>query len=187
MEQAKTQEKLDYDNSGPRTIDRALDDCKEKVIKYSGNSSKALLLVLFAITVLGGVQLYIHITTPVTEKFDSSVLLISYGVFILVFGVTTSFYRFFLKEAAKYEHFLFGLHRIRIAANNSKTGFEDEVRTALTQNAFLEYSSNDSIFSKRKGTVESPIPGYPTSDLSVFLLNSIREELMSKNKEKKHE
>lgn len=107
----------------------------------------------------------------------SSVEFILYGIFILVFGVLTSFYRYFLKEISKYEHFLFGMHRIRIAANNYQGGFADEVRTALTNNAFSNGSDKTENIFSRKSKIESPIPGHPSSDAATFLLNKILQSI----------
>ena len=117
-------------------------------------------------------------------KIDNTVIYIFYGVFILVFGILTSFYKFHLKEAAKYEHFLFGFLRIRIAGNNSKTRYEDEVKTSLTKDAFsIEHKP---LISKDKG-IESPIPGHPTSDAFIFIMNKIlgSVEITAKPKNKK--
>lgn len=111
---------------------------------------------------------------------DNTVVYVLYGLFILAFGVLISIYRFHLKEASKYEHFLFGLRRIHIAAHNSVTGYEDYVKDALTREAF-QYDTR-TIISKNRN-VESPVPGYLTSDLSADLLNKALSKLESKSKE----
>ena len=54
------------------------------------------------------------INNQMTELNNKTVELILYGIFILIFGVLTSFYRFHLKEISKYEHFLIGIHRVRL-------------------------------------------------------------------------
>jgi hypothetical protein len=100
---------------------------------------------------------------------------ILYGIFILIFGVTASFYRFHLKEISKQEHYLTGFHRIRVAGNNSKTKYDDEVKISLTRNAFeFESSKNEKVV--------NPIPGHPTSDLASTLLNKILDKLEFKEK-----
>jgi len=111
--------------------------------------------------------------------------IIFYGVFVLFFGVITSFYRYFLKEMSKYEHYLFAMHRIRIAANNHDDGFGTEVRRALTSSAFDFSIEKDSVF-KRKGNISSPIPGHPSSDALTLILNKILEpfEFVVKQKQK---
>ncbi|MDQ1164880.1 hypothetical protein [Flavobacterium sp. SORGH_AS_0622] len=111
------------------------------------------------------------------KGFDSYII---YGIFILIFSIVTSFYRFHQKEISKHEHYLIGFHRIRIAANNSKNKFETEVRTELTRDAF-SYETHKAIFSKEK-KIESPIPGHPTSDISVMLINKIFEAIEIKAK-----
>ncbi len=112
-----------------------------------------------------------------SKSLNNTSELIFYGISILVFGVLTSFYRYFLKEISKYEHYLFGMHRIRIAANNYEGGFADEVRTALTFNAFSNTTDNVGGLFKNKSKVQSPIPGHPTSDATTFLLNKIVDSL----------
>lgn len=108
------------------------------------------------------------LTVKSNYGFDDFIL---YGIFILIFSIGTSFYRFHQKEVSKYEHYLIGFHRIRIAANNSPNKFEDEVRTALTRDAF-SYETSNGIFSKDK-KIESPLPGHPTSDLATIMINRI--------------
>jgi len=66
--------------------------------------------------------------------------------------------------------------RIRIAANNaSNTGFEGEVRTALTKGAF-DSPIEESLLARR-WKVESPLPGHPSSDLASSILNRLLEEV----------
>jgi hypothetical protein len=103
-------------------------------------------------------------------KIDSAANYFIYGIFVLVFGVLTSFYRFHVKEAAKYEHFVIGFHRISIAGTYSTTKFDDEVKASLARDAFLA----DQKMSKQS-KVESPIPGHPTSDIGTALANKLLE------------
>jgi len=120
-------------------------------------------------------SIYNDIPTTLAPKerlLDSSLQYILYGIFVLIFSVLISLYRFHLKEVQRYEHFLFGLLRIRIAANNSDLGFGDEVRTALVKDAFS--LADNSIFKKDK-KIESPIQGHPTSDITTLILNKIIE------------
>lgn len=118
------------------------------------------------------------ILTEEKPDFSSYIL---YGIFILVFGVLTSFYRFFLKEISKQEHYLVGFYRIRIAGQNSTTKYDDEVKIALTHNAFNYESLTGN---KNNKNVESPIPGHPTSDITTILLNKILNQLDFKTKDK---
>jgi hypothetical protein len=106
-----------------------------------------------------------------------------YGIFILIFGVLTSLYRFHLKEISKQEHYLLGFQRIRIAAVNSSTKYDDEVKIALTRDAFY-YDT----FSSKGKKVDSPIQGHPTSDIATDLINKFFDkiEIVSKSEKAKH-
>lgn len=100
---------------------------------------------------------------------------------IIIVSVLTSLYRHEVKEIAKYEQYCVGFMRVVTAANNSKEGFETDVRKALTNDAFTIEQRN-SILSKYKTTdadkkVESPLPGHPTSDLSAEIINKLLIEL----------
>jgi hypothetical protein len=106
---------------------------------------------------------------------------ISYSIFILFFGVFTSFYRFHMKEISKQEHYLIGFQRIRIAGVNSKTKYDDEVKIALTKNAFYYESDVKNLQTKKK--LESPIQGHPASDLSTVLINKMLDKFDFKPKE----
>lgn len=108
-------------------------------------------------------------------KVDNTSVYIIYGIFILIFGVLTSFYRYHLKEVSKFEHFLFGFQRIRIAGNNSSTGYDDEVKTSLSKDAFIHDIKVETKEIKKQ--IESPIPGHPTSDIATALFNKILESV----------
>jgi hypothetical protein len=107
---------------------------------------------------------------PVQKQDLSDYVL--YGVFILIFGVTTSLYRFHLKEISKQEHYLVGFQRIRIAGVNSTTKYDDEVKVSLTKDAF---TFNENAPRKDK-LIESPIPGHPSSDIATELLNKLLDK-----------
>lgn len=123
-----------------------------------------------------------NLTLDQKEKPSTSntIYLALYGLFVLIFSVTTSLYRYCLKQISKIEHFYFGLLRIRIAGSNSKTGFDDCVKESLTKDAFT-YEVQSSIFSKNK-QIESPIQGHPVSDLSTSILNKLLESYEIKPK-----
>jgi len=107
------------------------------------------------------------------ESNSNNIYLALYGLFVLVFSVTISLYRYCLKQISKIEHFYFGLLRIRIAGNNSKTGFDDYVKESLTKDAF-SFETNSPLFTKSK-PIESPIQGHPISDLSTTIINKLLE------------
>ena len=98
------------------------------------------------------------------------------GLSVLIISVFTGMYRFHQKEITKNEHHKLGFMRIRIAANNAdREGFKDEVRAALTLNAFSVPS--DSLFGKKEKEIESPLPGHPTSDLATGMVNKLLEQV----------
>ncbi len=120
-----------------------------------------------------------NLEKPSTGAYD----LILYGIFILMFSIITSFYRFHQKEVSKFEQYLIGFHRIRIAANNSEKGFDDEVRISLARDAF-SYETNKGLFTKER-KVESPIPGHPTSDIATLMINRIFDAIDIKERKSK--
>ncbi len=130
-------------------------------------------------------------STPTTSNkvensnVDNAPQYILYGILILTVGIFSSLYRYHQKEISRFESFSFGLHRIRIAANNGNTGFEDEVRTSLVQDAF-HYETKTSILDSNKKKVESPVPGYPSSDIATAILNKFLDsiEIVTKPKDK---
>lgn len=96
------------------------------------------------------------------------------ALFIIVFGILISIYRFHLVEIARNEHTKMGFWRIRIAARNTDLGFQSEVRQTLTKDAF----SFDRTLRPEKGkNIESPVPGHPGSDLATAFLNKILENV----------
>lgn len=111
------------------------------------------------------------IETKQEASFSDYIL---YGIFILLFGVFTSLYRFHLKEISRQEHYLIGFQRIRIAGVNSTSKYDDEVKIALTNNAF---SFDPEKGSKDIKSIESPVQGHPTSDIATSLINKILEKV----------
>ncbi len=104
---------------------------------------------------------------------------------VLVFGVFMSIYRFHLNEIAKAEHYKLGFLRIRIAANNTSKGFSSEVRQALTQTAFDYARQPIGMGASKK--IESPLPGYPSSDLAALILNKVFDQIEVKATKKPKE
>jgi len=110
-----------------------------------------------------------NVTTYTNEGPDGKIIFVFAALFTVVFGVLMAIYRFHLSEISRSEQYRFGLHRIRIAANNfDTTGFKDEVRTSLTESAF-------DFFSGKEKKVESPLPGHPASDLASIFANKLME------------
>ena len=106
------------------------------------------------------------------NKFHSETQLYTlYGIFIIyiiTFSVTMSLYRFDINEIAKAHHYKIGFLRIGLALNSSNeipSELSKSIET-LTENAF-NYNL------KTKNKIESPLQGYPTSDISTSVLNKI--------------
>ncbi|MBN9484247.1 MAG: hypothetical protein BGO70_12170 [Bacteroidetes bacterium 43-93] len=113
----------------------------------------------------------LKLTATGTTKIDY----ILYGFLIVAFGIFTSFYRFHLKEVAKYEHFLLGFARIQIAASNSQDSYETEVRQSLTHDAF-HYETKSSFITNEK-RIKSPLPGVPSSDIASAIINKVLDSV----------
>jgi len=106
-----------------------------------------------------------------TQQPDPSLIYVFVGVFVVVFGVMMSVYRFHLAEISRAQQYRFGLMRVRIAANNAESiGFDTEVRQALTGNAFHFSTGKDK-------KIESPLPGHPGSDAGALFVNKILEKI----------
>ncbi len=144
-------------------------------------ASKRLLsyLMLFSLFVLTFVMMLF--VMPLSIKAPDTLLYGIFAMFIIVFGVLMAVYRFHLNEISRSEHYKMGFLRVRVAANNHNLeGFKTEVRQALTDGAFA-YTATSLIGSKDK-KVESPLPGHPTSDISVILLNKLLEGMEPKKR-----
>lgn len=172
------------------SIENAIEECKEKVLKHRSQSRFILFLVVSFLMFIG-IGLYIYIyglrVNSSTESvkpiaLDTSWIYIVAGFIIMVFGVFMSIYRFHLKEAAKYEHLHIGFLRIRVAGNNTKTGYQSEVRKSLTENAF-QFETNSTFLNTSK-KVNNPLPGHPTSDISTLILNKLLDNVDFKKKDK---
>ena len=94
---------------------------------------------------------------------------------VLVFGVLMAVYRFHLTEISKVEHYMIGFIRIQIAAHNSSTGYQTDVRRALTDAAF-DYTKPP-LGPGGKKRIESPLPGHPTTDVATLVLNQILDQI----------
>lgn len=148
------------------TLDIAIENCQNQIRSHRFYGNITLSIAVFFFVTCAYLKSFYASSNE--ERF------VLYAIFILIFGVLISLYRFHLKEISKYEHFNIGFHRIRIAATNSKAEFDTEVRIALTDQAFvLEVKSG--VFTKDK-KIESPIAGYPSSDAMTFLFNKLLEK-----------
>ncbi len=188
------------------SIEHAIEQCKNAISRNRFQST-FFLAIMLAIPMFAGVYFYTdnsrqgsykealltiaaettsaaksETLTKLFGSDNSSVNLILYALLILVFGVFTSLYRFHLKEIAKYQHYLLGFMRIRIAANNSENGFNTEVRQSLTNEAF-SYDTKTPLIGKDK-KIENPLPGHPSADIGTLILNKLIDsmEIVTKKK-----
>jgi hypothetical protein len=178
----------------PNSIDRAILTCDSYIDEHRRNSNRMLmLLVQIGVVVLSGLIGFVYIfyrqlfgaidQTAASSPFLNTIIFSLLAIFVLVFGVLMSVYRFHLNEISKAEHYKIGFMRIRIAANNNTDGFQSEVRQSLTERAFA-FHSPSGIFKGKN--VESPLPGHPTSDVAAVILDKLLDkiELIEKKVEK---
>ena len=172
----------------PKTIDQAISACDE-LIANRKQAAQFILMAIYTITTAFFFLLisyfyyyyfYILKSFPVESKtaevgISPAVIYAGVGLYVLVFGVMMSVYRFHLVEGAKAEHAKLGFLRVRIAANNTSVGFMSEVREALTRGAF-DYQLSGSLLTK-KAKIDSPLPGHPTMDLTTAVINKLLEQI----------
>ncbi|MDD2700288.1 MAG: hypothetical protein PHH36_03525 [Sideroxydans sp.] len=117
-----------------------------------------------------------------SAQLSNSVLWGVFAIFVIIFSVVMSIYRFHLNEISKAEHYKLGFMRIRIAASNSKPTYQSEVRISLTDHAFAYEKPSHGLFKNKH--IESPLPGHPTSDLATHLLDKMLDkfELVERKK-----
>lgn len=166
--------------------------CEEKIIDHRKQAGRFYRLMLFVLLgfFFGLVMIQFPVIMAASDsavKFSQSILgsgtmYFFYGIFILVFGVITSFYRFHIKEVSKYENYLFGFERMKVAKGLSQEKYMELIITSLTAEAFPT--------ERRIKKVESPLPGHPTSDIGTALMNKILDQIeisASPKKSKEHE
>ncbi|WP_397535875.1 hypothetical protein [Roseateles sp.] len=177
------------------SIDEAIAACEAQIAGHR-KSAVGVLQTLFAGTAL----LVLSVSTfgwllfqplarlsedkAVAALFSSPFIFAILVIFMIVFGVLMSVYRFHLNEVAKAEHYRLGFLRVRVAAHNVTAGYQSEVRQALTDQAF-NHTTQNGIFKTK--LVESPLPGHPTSDFAALLLDKIlaRFDIVEKKKDEK--
>lgn len=94
-----------------------------------------------------------------------------YTLFVVLFGVFTSLYRYFLREMARHQHYLMGFDRLRIALSMQAPRYHSLIMEALVHHAFYAHDVRD------KPAVNSPLPGHPLSDFSAQLLSRIADKI----------
>ena len=99
--------------------------------------------------------------------FSGSILLFS-----VFFFLASALYRIHAREIIAYQHYQFGLHRIRLAAESAgKIGYKSEVRTALTLRAF-DPPVESGVFARGK-KAENPLPGYLPAEAVTSIVNAL--------------
>lgn len=167
------------------STDRAIQACEEMIGEHRRASIRTLSwLFIVASTLLGllvvfGTAFFRPVmgfpeTTAVSTLFSNTVIFALLAIFVIVFSVFMSIYRFHLNEISKAEHFKLGFMRIRIAAFNPKPGYQSEVRKALTDHAFAYETQPSGLFKNKR--VESPLPGHPGSDFAAHLLDKMLDK-----------
>ena len=138
-------------DDAPLTIDEAITTCEKVVFWHRFYSF--LTLVLLVICTFAFYDAFKNL-----EKIANAVFLMSSeidkgkmedfiskhntyvfmicGLYLVVFGILVAIYRFHLVEISRNEQIKLGFWRIRIAARNTKPGFQTEVRQSLTKDAF---------------------------------------------------
>lgn len=169
---------IESDEQSKKTIDYAIDFCKEYVTYHSKKSVQVLLASLY--TVLGSAfGIAFLFRSDFQFNVINTIVFAVVAILSVVFAVLMANYRFHLHQVAKFQHFTIGFLRIRIAGNVSKSGFQGEVREALTKDAFV-YSEPSS---GRK--IANPVPGHPSAEVlteiadRVFALVERRKHLPS--------
>jgi len=133
-------EKIKFKDEIDKRVGKALEDLKISRTKYAEHDSGALL----------------------TQELMLGIVALS----ALIISVFTALYRFHQKEIAKNEHYKLGFSRVLVAANNAdKKGFLDEVRTALTAEAFSMPS--EGLFGKNEKKLNPRYLGTPQQNLQL--------------------
>jgi len=185
---------MDDDDEHLTSTEQAIQACDEMMLEHRRASVRTLswlfmvgfallTLLLGAGTVLFRPFMGLSEGTAVSTLFSNTVIFGLLAIFVVVFSVFMSIYRFHLNEISKAEHFKLGFMRIRIAAHNSKPAFQTEVRQALTERAFAYEAPPQGLFKNKR--VESPLPGHPPSDIAVHLLDRLLDKFELTEKARK--
>ena len=170
---------VDSDNSIDTTIS-SLNSYIEQNQKKGSSIFRLIQMVTLAFLIIVLAAYMVPLAITEKPRMPENVLFGLFAVYIVVFGVLIALYRHHLNEISKTEHYKMGFLRVRIAANNYKLdGFKTEVRESLVNEAFSHHLDKGSFLNKK---VNSPLPGHPTSDFSVVLINRLLDAIESKAK-----
>ena len=115
-------------------------------------------------------------TAEVVSLRDKSILVFSFAIFTLVFGVLMAIYRHHLIEISKCQYFRIAFMRIEAATDDILNGEDKSVlKSSLADRAF-DYRSG------KETKIEGPLPGHPTSDATTAIINRLLELLEPKNR-----
>jgi len=180
------------DENSPKTIDEAITAC-EKIISRHVLHSRIMLVLMgctlfpfyYAFKVLeiwrqnivGLGNMGGALDPEPVKEFIAKAGIYPYvilALFLATMGIIIALYRFHMNEIVRNEQIKIGFWRIRIAARNTTSGFQTEVRQSLTKDAF-QFSSKGN---KEKGKeIESPVQGHPASDFATAVFNKILDSI----------
>jgi hypothetical protein len=144
-------------------LDDALDFCETRLDYHQGRSQFHFMFSLLALF-FGGMVIFYGYAMGFREENTSSTLTLS-AFSVVAFGVLMALHRYHLTEISKYEHYKLAFARLNIARSYSENSI-DHIVSSLTTDAF-NFKGGSS------NTVQSPLPGHPTSDLSALLVSKL--------------
>lgn len=115
-------------------------------------------------------------SAEVVSLRDKNVLIFSFAIFTLVFGVLMAIYRHHLVEISKCQYFRIAFMRIEAATDDILNGEDKSVLKASLADRAFDYRSG------KEKKVEGPLPGYPASDTTTAIINRLLEVLEPKNR-----
>jgi hypothetical protein len=161
-------------------IEDAIDECKNLAKAHQSSARYSFLAALIMIFFL--IFFAFYIASPYAVRgsermFPDSFLFAVTGAVLTLALVLFAIYRSQLSEVARFNMMQLGFMRVRVAAKNSKPGFQGEVRTALTYRAFPspEFLATGKELKNEK--FSNPVPGHPTLEVSTAAMNKLIEKI----------
>jgi len=152
-------------------IDDALSFCEER-LKFHQQRSQFHFMFSMTSLILGATVIFMGHVTLFGEESTTSVLTVS-AFSVVAFGVLMALHRYHLTEISKYEHYKLAFARLNIAQSFNESATE-HVISSLTIDAFNFKGGSG-------GSVQSPIPGHPGSDLSALLVSKLLDNARANN------
>ncbi len=157
----------------------ALSSCEAMAATHS-MAARRILAIVSMLTITLMTILFTVFIFPFLMRFaetkvsiPDAALYVFLAIYVLTFSVLMAIYRLHIGEAARLQHYKVGFMRIRIAGSNPSSGYQTEVRQSLTKGAFDFLATG----SEKKGKLESPVPGHPSSDFATAVLNKVLDGL----------